>query len=79
MLFVVTARSNGKRGLPIAKETISELDRRTLHFKVETSETLRKGDALLIRNVQTTESGIQVSAISERAIRDETAKLVSEE
>ena len=52
------------------------LDERTIRFTVKTSEELQAGDALIVRSVMPTKEGVEVSVVTEKAVRAEAEKLL---
>lgn len=54
-----------------------DLDSRSFTFTVNTSEELRPGETLVVRDVEHTQSGVQVLAVTEKAVREEARKLLN--
>jgi hypothetical protein len=54
---------------------MANLDTRTLRFQVTTSESLSPGDTLVVREIRKTDSGFEIAVISEKALKDEVAKI----
>jgi len=62
--------------MDIADEQVPDLDRHTIRFTVKAATTeLHAGDALIIRDVQQSREGLRVAAVSEKALKDEAAKV----
>ena len=57
------------------RERQPDLDRRTVHFTLTAAEELTAGDALIIRHIEPSGNGWKISAVPEKAVKDEAAKL----
>jgi len=51
------------------------LDRRSFRFVVNTDEELQRGETLVLRDVRNTGAGLEVVAVTEKAVREEAQKL----
>ena len=57
------------------REDKPDLDRRSFKFVVKTNEELRQGETLVLRDVKETGAGLEVLAVTEKAVREEAQKL----
>jgi len=62
--------------MTVHNEETPNLDKHTVQFTIkETNGKLQAGDTLIIRDVQNSADGLLVAAISEKALKDEAAKI----
>jgi YbbR domain-containing protein len=55
-----------------------ELDSQTVRFTVKADHTkIQAGDTLIVRTVKRVPDGVEVSAVPEKVVRDEAAKVFS--
>lgn len=53
----------------------ADLDRRSFEFEVKTDEPLNGGDVVVVRDVKQMGDTIRVTAVTERALKEEVRKL----
>lgn len=54
-----------------------DLDSQTFRFTVKASAGIQAGDTLIVREIKQLRNGVEVSAVPEKAVRDEAAKVFS--
>lgn len=58
------------------RQAVIDIDRRTFSFFVETAEPLRRGDAVIVRDVIEVEGRVQIRAVTEDALREVAHRLL---
>ena len=53
-----------------------DIDRRTFSFFIDTSEMIRRGDAVIVRDVIEVDGRLQIRAVTEDALREVATRLL---